>query len=105
MREGHIDRDARFSGLSLDATECDHFLAGGNELFCDEANFESSVKAGEKTLKHVLEALEMAAADGHPLRQVVDNMRRLKTSQRLATSRDGGFVESADKHLVFFFIA
>ena len=42
----------------------------------------------------------MAAADGHPFWHIVDNVRRLETSQRLSMSRNSGFVESADALLV-----
>jgi hypothetical protein len=99
--EGHIDGHGCFAGLSLDATERDDFVARGNELFGDEVNVKSSIEAGEKALEHVLEALEMAASDGHPLRHIVYDVRRLETSQRLSMPRDGSFVESANALLVF----
>ena len=85
--EGHIDGHGGFAGLSLDATERDDFVTRGYELFGDEVNVKSSIEAGEKAFEHVLEALEMAAADGHPFRHIVDDVRRLETSQRLAMSR------------------
>jgi hypothetical protein len=69
--EGHVDGHGCFSGPALDTAERDDFLARGDELFGDEANVKSSIEVGEKTLEHVLEALEMAASDGHPLRQIV----------------------------------
>jgi hypothetical protein len=80
MREGHIDRDARFSSFSLDATERDDFLACGNELFGDEANVKSSIEASEKALEYILKAVEMATSDGHTFRQIVYDMRRLYPS-------------------------
>jgi hypothetical protein len=94
MGERHIDGHGSFSSLSLDTTERDHFLARGNELFSDEANVESFIETRKKTLEHVLEALEMAAADRHPLRQIVNDVRRLETSQRLSMSWHGSFVEA-----------
>ena len=36
--EGHIDGHGCLSGLSLDTTDRDDFLARGNETFGDEAN-------------------------------------------------------------------
>src|SRR5687767_8402323 len=101
--ERHIDGNSCLSSFSLDTTERDDFVARRNELFGDEVNVESVIEAREKAVEHVLEALEMAAGDRHPLRQIVDDMRRLQTAQRLAMSRDGSFVESADAPLVFFF--
>src|SRR5713226_6089083 len=100
--ERHIDGHGGFSGLSLDTTDRDDMFARGDELFGDEANVKSSIEAGEKALEHVLEALEMAASDGHPLRQIVYDVRRLETPQRLAMPWDGSFVECADALLVFF---
>jgi hypothetical protein len=100
--EGNVDRHGCFASLSLDTTECHDILARGNELFSDEVNVQSPVKAGEKSLEHILEAIEMAAADRHALWNIVDYVRRLETSQRLAMSWHGGFVESADALLVFF---
>jgi hypothetical protein len=100
--EGHIDGHACLSGLALDTTDRDDILARGDELFGDEANVKSSIKAGEKAIEHVLKALEMAASDRHPLRQIVYDVRRLETSQRLSMSWHGSFVESADPFLVFF---
>ena len=38
----------------------------------------------------------MAAPDGHPFRQIVYNVWRLKTPQCLAMSWNGSFVECAD---------
>ena len=66
MGEGYINGHAYFSCLSLDTTEGDDFLARGNELVGDEANVESRIEAGKKALEHILEAFEMAAADGIP---------------------------------------
>ena len=103
MGEGHIDGHGCFSSFSFDTTERDDFLARGNELFGDEVNVKSSIEAGEKAIEHVLKALEMAAAHGHPFRHIVDDVRRLETSQRLAMSWHGSFVESANAFLVFFF--
>jgi hypothetical protein len=102
MGEGDIDGHGRFSGLASDTADRDDMLARGDILFGDEANVKRSIKAGEKALEHVLEALEMAASDGHPLRQIVYYVRRLETSQRLSVSWDGSFVESAHALLVFF---
>jgi hypothetical protein len=99
--EGHIDGHGSFSGLSLDTTDRDDMLARGDEFFGDEANVKSSIEVGEKTLGHVLEALEMAASDGHAFRQIVYDVWRLETSQRLAMSWHGSFVESANAFLVF----
>ena len=64
--EGHIDHHASFSGRSCDTTDRDDMFAGSDELFSDEVNVKSPIKAGEKPLEHVLKALEMATADGMP---------------------------------------
>ena len=72
----------------------------GDEFFGDEVNVESFIETGEKALEHVLEALEMAAADGHPFWHIVDDVRRLETAQRLSMARHGSFVECADALLV-----
>jgi hypothetical protein len=102
VSERHIHGHGCFSGLSLDATERDDSLARSDELVCDEVNVKSSIEVSEKALEHVLKALEMAAAHGHPFRHIVYDVRRLETAQRLAMSWDGSFVESANALLVFF---
>jgi hypothetical protein len=81
MGKRHIDGRTGLPRFSLDATERDDFLALGDEFFSDEVNVEGFIEAGEKALEHVLKADEMAAADGHPFRHIVNNMRRLETSQ------------------------
>jgi hypothetical protein len=103
VNEGNIDGHAGFAGLPLDATDRDDVLSRGDILIGDEVNVESSIKAGKKAFEHVLKALEMAAADGHPFRYLVYNVRRLETSQRLSMSWHGSFVKSANAFLVFFF--
>jgi hypothetical protein len=102
--EGHIDRYGSFSGLSFDTTDRDDMLARSDELFSDEANVKSSIEVGEKALEHVLEALEVAASDGHPFWQIVNNLWRLETSQWLAMSWNSSFVECADAMFVLFFM-
>ncbi len=49
MGEGHIDGHGCLSGLSLDTTDRDDFLARGNELFGDEANVEKLVRKRSST--------------------------------------------------------
>jgi hypothetical protein len=66
VSERHIDWYATSPSRSFDTADRDDMLARRDELFGDEANVKSPIEAGEKSLKHVLEALEMAAADGLP---------------------------------------
>jgi hypothetical protein len=40
----HIDRHASFSGRSFDTTDRDDLLAGGDELFGNEANVYDLVR-------------------------------------------------------------
>jgi hypothetical protein len=100
--EGHIDGHRRFSSFSFDTTKRNDFLTRGNELFRDEVNVESSIEAGEKSIEHILKALEMAATHGHPFRHIVDDVRRLETSQRFSMSWHGSFVKGTNAFLVFF---
>src|SRR5262245_19188052 len=100
--ERHIYRDATFSGCSFDTAQRDDFVARRNELFGNEANVKSSIEASEKTLEHVLQALEVAATDRHPLWQIVNDVRCLETPQRLPMSWNGSLIESASESLVFF---
>jgi hypothetical protein len=44
MSERHIDRHASFSGRSFDTTDRDDLLAGGDELFGNEANVYDLVR-------------------------------------------------------------
>src|SRR5439155_10554431 len=69
--EGHIDGHGSLSSRSFDTTDRDDMFTRGDELFGDETNVKSSIEAGEKAFGHVQEALEMAASDGHPFRQIV----------------------------------
>jgi hypothetical protein len=103
MDEGHIDGYAGFSGLSDDTTNRDDMLARSDELFGHEANVKSSIEVAEKAFEHVLEALEAAASGGHPFRQVIDDLWRLKASKRLAISWSSGIIERPDSLLVLFF--
>lgn len=104
MGEGHIDGHGSFSGLSFDTTDYDDMLACSDELFSDEANVKSSIEAAEKALHHVLEALEVAASDGHPFWQIVNNLWVLETSQWLAVSWNSSVVECADALFVLCFL-
>jgi hypothetical protein len=100
--EGHIDGHASFSSFSFDTTQRDDFVARGNELVGNEVNVEGFIEAGEKALEHVLEALEMAAADGHPLWYIVYDVGRLETAQRFAMAWNGSFEKRAHTLFVIF---
>jgi hypothetical protein len=105
VNEGYIDGYGSFSSLSFDSTDRDDMLARSDELFSDEANVKSSIEVGEKALGHVLEALEVAPSNGHPFLQIVYNLWGLETSQWLAMSWNGRFVECADTTFVLFFMS
>src|SRR6266576_5420966 len=90
--EGHIDGYGCFSGLSFDATKRDDILARGDELLGDEMNVQRAIEACKKSLQHILQTLEMAAADRHPFRHIVDDVRRLETAR--SDSRFPGMVAS-----------
>ncbi len=76
----------------------------GDELFWNKSNVERAIEIGEKALSNIFEPFVMARADGHPVRQIVYDVRHLETSQPLAMSWGRGVVERSDALLVFSLI-
>ena len=68
MDEGHVDGNGSLSSLPCDATDRDDMVTCGEEFFGHKANVKGSIEIGEKAFGDVLEAFEMAGADGHPVR-------------------------------------
>jgi hypothetical protein len=60
-------------------TNCNDGLARSDELFGDETNVESSIKARKEALEYVFEAFEMPTPEGHAFRHVVDDVRSLQS--------------------------
>src|SRR5581483_7924223 len=85
---------------ALDASERDHAFTSRDELVGEEADVERAVEAREESVDDLVEAFEVPAADRHPARQIVHDVRRLEAAQPLAMPRDRRLVERADALLV-----
>src|SRR5258708_31501192 len=102
MDEGHVHGHAAISSLSDEATDDDHVLTRGNEFLRDEAGVKSPVDSRQKSVAHGDDAFETSASGGHSFRDVVHDMRGLKTGHSLAVPWDDCLVEVAYPFLVFF---
>src|ERR1041384_3108220 len=103
VSERHIERDCSLSGLSFDSAQCNDLIARGDELLCNKTNIERLIKTCEKAFEHILKPFEMAAANRHTQRQIVNDVRGLQASQRFSMSWNGRFVKCADAVLIVCF--
>ena len=103
VRERHIDRHRSLSGLPFDTPQRDDLITRSDELLCNEMDVERLIKAREKPFEHILKTFEMAAANRHPQRQIVDDVRCLQASQRLSMPWCGRFVKCANAVLIICF--